>query len=121
MKPRTLPGKLWPCLLVPVLIGAMFSVLIGSYSAGIAAAQGAAPTAANPTASATGMMPGDIYTVVGNGARGCSGDGGPATGAKLDWSNVLALDTGNLYIADQFNDTASTRWRRRTINSTGST
>ena len=49
---------------------------------------------------------GIITTVAGgNGARGFSGDGGPATSASLLFPNDVAVDTaGNLYIADTGND-----------------
>ena len=44
---------------------------------------------------------GTITTVAGNGTRGYSGDGGPATSASLGAFLGVALDsTGNLYIAD---------------------
>jgi len=47
---------------------------------------------------------GIITTVAGNGTRGCSGDGGPATNASLRWPWGVALDAnGNLYIADMDN------------------
>src|SRR6185369_7858700 len=47
---------------------------------------------------------GVISTVVGNGRRGFSGDGGPATGATLNSPAGIALDNlGNLYIADETN------------------
>jgi trimeric autotransporter adhesin len=46
---------------------------------------------------------GIISTAVGSTA-GYSGDGGPATGAQLNWPTAVALDaTGNLYIADTSN------------------
>ena len=46
-----------------------------------------------------------LTTVVGSGEQGFSGDGGPATAAKLFWPMGLALDAaGNLYIADYCND-----------------
>ena len=42
-----------------------------------------------------------ITTVAGNGTRGFSGDGGPATAAKLNDPKSIAVDSaGNLYIAD---------------------
>ena len=48
---------------------------------------------------------GTISTFAGTGALGYSGDGGPATQAKMFLPNDLALDNaGNLYIADQGND-----------------
>ncbi len=47
---------------------------------------------------------GIITTVAGNGNRGYSGDGGPATAASLNRPYGLAVDAaGNLYIADTFN------------------
>ena len=51
--------------------------------------------------AATGI----ITTVAGNGTAGYSGDGGPATSAKLDWPFGVAVDAvGNLYIADLDNN-----------------
>ena len=50
--------------------------------------------------SSTGI----ITTIAGNGTAGFSGDGGPATDAKLYWPFGIALDSsGNIYIADQVN------------------
>jgi hypothetical protein len=47
------------------------------------------------------MTAGDIYTVAGDGTRGFSGDGGPATAAELSYPGRLAADAaGNLLIAD---------------------
>jgi trimeric autotransporter adhesin len=47
---------------------------------------------------------GIISTVVGNGTEGYSGDGGPATSARLNQPNGVALDaSGNIYIADSAN------------------
>jgi sugar lactone lactonase YvrE len=57
---------------------------------------------------------GVISTVAGNGTRGFSGDGGPATAAQLDILVGVAVDSaGNLYIADSFN------FRIRKINAGG--
>jgi uncharacterized protein (TIGR03437 family) len=48
---------------------------------------------------------GTITTVAGNGTFGFSGDGGPATGASLNWPVGVAVDSaGDLYIADEFNN-----------------
>ena len=48
---------------------------------------------------------GTITTVAGNGERGFSGDGGPATTASLRGPAGLAFDAaGNLYVADEGND-----------------
>jgi hypothetical protein len=50
------------------------------------------------------MTAGDIYTVAGNGQFGYSGDGGPATKAKLYVPRGVAVDgSGNLVIADTGN------------------
>jgi sugar lactone lactonase YvrE len=47
---------------------------------------------------------GNISTVAGTGISGFSGDGGPATAAKLSWPGSLAIDAaGSLYIADLYN------------------
>ena len=51
------------------------------------------------------MTAGHIYTVAGNGKAGFSGDGGPATGAKLNDPGGVAVDSaGNLVIADEINN-----------------
>ncbi|MEO6629106.1 MAG: hypothetical protein ABIP03_11130, partial [Aquihabitans sp.] len=45
-----------------------------------------------------------IDTVAGNGTRGFSGDGGPATNAEINRPFGVAVDaSGNLFIADTFN------------------
>jgi ribulose-5-phosphate 4-epimerase/fuculose-1-phosphate aldolase len=50
------------------------------------------------------MTAGDIYTVAGNGQFGYSGDGGPASKAKLYLPRGVAVDgSGNLVIADTSN------------------
>jgi sugar lactone lactonase YvrE len=44
---------------------------------------------------------GTLSTIAGNGTRGFSGDGGPATSARLLFPLGLAVDEfGNLYVAD---------------------
>jgi trimeric autotransporter adhesin len=52
------------------------------------------------------VSPSGVATVVaGNGLAGFSGDGGPGVYASLDGPQAIALDTsGNLYIADTFNN-----------------
>jgi hypothetical protein len=48
---------------------------------------------------------GTIATIAGDGSQGFSGDGGPATQAQLSSLGGLATDkSGNLYIADNFNN-----------------
>ena len=47
---------------------------------------------------------GIITTVAGTGTAGFSGDGGPATAARLNWPDGVAVDaSGNLFVADVFN------------------
>jgi uncharacterized protein (TIGR03437 family) len=48
---------------------------------------------------------GIITTIAGNGSTGFGGDGGPATGALLDFPRSVAVDpSGNVYIADTYNN-----------------
>lgn len=57
---------------------------------------------------------GIITTVAGTGVVGFSGDGGPATAARLNFPAETEVDAaGNLYIADQLND------RVRKVNTSG--
>ncbi len=50
------------------------------------------------------MTAGNVYTVAGNGTGGYSGDGGPATSAKIYGDGIIAVDcSGNLYISDTYN------------------
>ena len=50
------------------------------------------------------MTAGDIYTIAGTGARGYSGEGGPATSAKIYAPGGVTFDrAGNLLIADSGN------------------
>lgn len=57
---------------------------------------------------------GVIRTVAGNGLRGWSGEGGPATSASLIYAAGLAADTaGNLYIGDYNDQDADGAWYNR--------
>jgi sugar lactone lactonase YvrE len=47
---------------------------------------------------------GTITTIAGNGTKGFSGDGGPATEAQLEPQGVAVDGTGNLFIADFVNN-----------------
>jgi trimeric autotransporter adhesin len=48
---------------------------------------------------------GIITTIIGNGMKGYSGDGGPATKAEIYWPLFMTLDrAGNLYFDDNFNN-----------------
>ena len=58
---------------------------------------------------------GDIITVAGNGTAGYSGDNGPATAAKLNQPNGVAVDSaGDLFIADYGNNAV-----REVVKATG--
>jgi hypothetical protein len=58
----------------------------------------------NDRVRAIDLTTGVITTVAGNGVRGFSGDGGPATEASLNGPIGLGFDgDGNLYIADAYN------------------
>jgi hypothetical protein len=46
------------------------------------------------------MTAGDIYTIAGNGRRGFSGSGGPATSAEVEPGSVATDAAGNLVIGD---------------------
>jgi trimeric autotransporter adhesin len=51
------------------------------------------------------MTAGDIYLVAGDGTKGYSGDGGPATSAELNFPGGVTVDgAGNVLIADTIND-----------------
>ena len=51
------------------------------------------------------MTAGHTYPVAGNGTPGFSGDGGPATRARVNGPEGVALDAaGNLVIADTWNN-----------------
>jgi hypothetical protein len=61
--------------------------------------------AANGPQFGQSMTTGDIYTVVGDGSSGHSGDGGPSTNAELSNPAEVAVDAdGNLYISDVNNN-----------------
>ena len=66
------------------------------------------------TAFARSDSTGTITTIAGTGQRGFSGDGGPATQARLSYPSGMALDgAGNIYIPDTVNH------RIRKVDSTG--
>ena len=57
---------------------------------------------------------GTLTVVAGNGIRGFSGDGGPATSASLNKPYGLALDSANnLYIAEYGNNRIRKSYRQR--------
>ncbi len=46
---------------------------------------------------------GKIFTIAGTGTQGYSGDAGPATAAKINYTNRIAVDRiGNIYLTDVF-------------------
>jgi sugar lactone lactonase YvrE len=57
------------------------------------------------TLAAEQPTPGTITTVAGTGPRGFSGDNGPATKARLNWPQGIAIDAaGNVFIGDSANN-----------------
>ena len=51
------------------------------------------------------MTAGHIYSIAGNGSKGFSGDGGPATGAAFNFPAAVTVDShGNVIVADQNNN-----------------
>jgi uncharacterized protein (TIGR03437 family) len=65
---------------------------------------------------------GTITTIAGNGVRGSSGDGGPATGASLNFPSGVAVDAnGNVYIADSGNHRIRKVGTNRTITTVAGT
>ncbi len=59
----------------------------------------------NHRVRAVDLVTGTIETVAGNGTRGFSGEGGPATQASLSRPFGIAFDgAGNLYVADTLNN-----------------
>jgi sugar lactone lactonase YvrE len=85
----------------PQYPGLRTAPLVVTDSAGIKSSVGLIGTGLAPQAALT---PGIITTIAGNGQRGSSGDGGPATQASLSQPLFVALDgAGNLYISDAFN------------------
>jgi sugar lactone lactonase YvrE len=83
MKTKTFAGKVFSIPLALIIICTTVGTLLGSI----------------PAACAAG--PEAITTVAGNGTRGYSGDGGPATSAMLEAPSGVTVDnSGNLYIID---------------------
>jgi len=63
-----------------------------------------------------------VLTVVGTGEAGYSGDGGPATAARLNSPHALAFDSqGNLYIADTLNHSIRRVDRRGVVTTVAGT
>jgi sugar lactone lactonase YvrE len=86
-----------PCVrLLPATISPLLSLLLFSCSL----------LALTVRSYAQIVLPGSgiIDTVAGSGSPGFSGDGGPATSAKIDDPDAVAVDSsGNIYIADAAN------------------
>jgi sugar lactone lactonase YvrE len=86
----------------PKYSGFRSAPLIATDSTGAKSSVGLEGTGLAPQAALT---PGIITTVAGNGTGGFSGDGGPATSARLYIPAGVALDAaGNLYIGDTYNN-----------------
>jgi NHL repeat-containing protein len=64
-----------------------------------------AVAARNGTFYGLHMLRGHIYTIVGNGTAGFSGDGGPARDAEFHWAGKIAIDpAGNIVFPDTGNN-----------------
>ncbi len=59
----------------------------------------------SPSCAGSSWVPGDIYTVAGNGTNSYSGDGGPALSAMLDQPSSITVDkSGNFIFTDMGNN-----------------
>jgi len=81
------------------------NLVISDFANSIASDRVRVVAASTGTFYGQAMTAGDIYTIAGGGTPGYTGDGGPATSAKLHLPEALAFDTaGNLVIADADNN-----------------
>jgi uncharacterized repeat protein (TIGR03803 family) len=81
------------------------AVMVGSNVTLAVSVTGAGPFSYQWQQNGTNLPNGIITTVAGNGTGSYFGDGGVATNAELHWPSGVAVDaTGNLFIADTFNN-----------------
>src|ERR1035438_6040673 len=80
------------------------TVMVGSNVSFAVTVAGTGPFSYKWQLNGTNLPNGIITTVAGNGTNGYSGDGGAATNAELFSPTNVAVDaTGNLFIADDYN------------------
>jgi N-acetylneuraminic acid mutarotase len=93
----------------------LLTPFVGNYSIVASYGGDAAHLSSSSTAQPVAVVSPDIFTYVGDGVRGFTGDGGPATSAEISAAWGLAFDAaGNLYIADGGNNDV-----RKVIAATG--
>ena len=88
---------------------------VGSYSITASYSGDTEYLGSTSAAKSVNVVSPDIYTYAGDGIRGATGDGGPATNAEIDSPWGLAIDSaGNLYVTDGVNNNV-----RKVIAATG--
>jgi len=114
----TIPGGVWlssdTTIATVSSSGLVTSISGGTATISYAVTNSCGTATATDTVIVSGLGGGIITTYAGDGISGYSGDGGIATSAELQYPWGIAIDvTGNVYIADHFNN------RIRKVNASG--